>query len=197
MGAILLGSANGSPPDLGAGTSIPIPGELPIDPVVLVDSPQLGGGTGGGTIDPSVLDNYYTKDEISTILADYVTFADLVGLEGTPMYVHLAVTGQPEGDISLSDATDWNVDKAVIKMIRVETTSTDWDLYLLQNGNGYAADDAEIPALRLMKKGKSDEDILIDLAYEDEDVSKSVHLYFIDNAGSATATFYIAGFKVQ
>ena len=190
MGAILLGSANGSPPDLGIGISIPIPGELPVDPVVLLESPQICDPCtgGGGTIDPSVLDDYYTKDETDALLA---------GLEGTPMYVHLAVTGQPEGDISLSDVTDWNVDKAIIKMIRVETISTNWDLYLLQNNNGYAADDAEIPALRLMKRGKGDEDIIIDLAYEDEDASKSVHLYFIDNTGSATVSFYIAGFKVQ
>ena len=191
MGAILLGSANGTPPDLGAGTSIPIPGEVPVDPVVLVDAPQICdpcvGGT-GGTIDPDILDNYYTKDEIDALL---------IGLEGTPMYVHIASSPRTEGDISLSNVTDWNVDKAIIKMVRVETTSNNWDLYLLQNGNGYAADDAEIPALRLMKKGRGSEDIIIDLAYEDEDATQSVHLYFIDNAGSATATFYIAGFKVQ
>ena len=199
MGAILLGSANGTPPDLGTGTSIPIPGEVPIDPVVLTDSPQLCDPCtgGGGTIDPSVLENYYTKDEINTILQDYVTFADLVGLEGTPMYVHLTGTLLDSVDTHLSNVTDWNVDKAVIKMIRIETTSTDWDLYLLQNDNGYAADDAGIPAKVLMQSGNGDEDINLDHAYEDEDATQEVHLYFVDNSGSASATVYIAGFKLQ
>lgn len=191
MGAILLGSANGSPPDLGVGVTIPIPEELPIDPVVLMESPQICDPCSGSA------DNFYTKDEIDAILANYVTFDDLVGLEGTPMYVHLASPLQPEGDIHLSDATDWNVDKAVIKMVRVETSSNNWDLYLLQNGNGFLTDDAEIPALRLMRKGKGNEDIIIDLAYEDEDASQSVHLWFRDNSGSNGANFYIAGFKVK
>lgn len=198
MGAILLGSANGSPPDLGVDNSIPIPSTLPIDPIVLTDVVGLGAGCiGGGIIDPDILNNYYTKEEINIILGDYVTFDDLVGLEGTPMYVHLVSAASAEGDIHLSNATDWNVDKAVIKMVRVETVSSNWDLYILQNGNGFAANNAAIPALQLMRKGKGVEDIIIDLAYEDEDASQSVHLYFIDNTGSATAVFYIAGFKVQ
>ncbi len=180
MGAILLGSADGTPPDQGVGPSIPIPATLPVDPIVLLDSVGIGPPTW----------------ECECDLSNYVTFADLAGLEGTPMYVHLAVTAA-EGDIHLSDAIDWNVDRAIIKMVRIETTSNNWDLYILQNDNGFAIDDAEIPAMRLMRKGKENEDIIIDLAYEDEDASQSVHFYFRDNTGSATATFYIAGFKVK
>jgi hypothetical protein len=199
MGAILLGSANGTPPSPGSSPSVELPNEVPVDPVVLQDTITLGGifNVGGGTIDPEVLENYYTKAEIDTILADYVTFDDLVGLEGTPMYVHLTGTLTDSVDTHLSNVTDWNVDKAVIKMIRIETSSTNWDLYLLQNDNGYAADDAGIPRKRIMLSGNGDEDVNLDHAYEDEDATQEVHLYFVDNSGSASATVYIAGFKLQ
>lgn len=195
MGAILLGSANGTPPSPGSSPSVELPSEVPSDPVILQE--VIGVGVIGGSIDPTVLENYYTKDEINTILADYVTFDDLVGLEGTPMYVHLTGTLTDSVDTHLSNVTDWNVDKAVIKMIRIETTSTNWDLYLLQNDNGYAADDAGIPRKVLMQSGNRDEDINLDHAYEDEDATKEVHLYFVDNDGAASATVYIAGFKLQ
>jgi len=181
MGAILLGSANGSPPDLGVADSIPIPETLPLDPTVLVDGVQVGSA----------------PECCEPDLSNYVTFDDLAGLEGTPMYVHIASALKTEGDIHLSNLVDWNVDKAIIKMVRVETTSNRWSLYIVQNGNGYFADDADIPAMRLMTNGRGNEDIIIDHAYEDEDASQNVHLYFVDHIGSAFVTFYIAGFKVQ
>lgn len=197
MGAILLGSANGTPPSPGSSPSITLPPAVPADPVVLQETVTVGGLIDGGTLDPSVLANYYTKNEINTILTDYVTFDDLVGLEGTPMYVHLTGTLNDSVDAHLSNLTDWNVDKAVIKMIRIETSSTDWDLYLLQNDNGYLTDDAGIPAKVLMQSGNGNEDINLDHAYEDEDATQEVHLYFVDNSGSASANVYIAGFKLQ
>ncbi len=197
MGAILLGSANGTPPSPGSSPSITLPSAVPADPVVLQETITVGGLIDGGTLDPSILANYYTKSEINTILADYVTFDDLAGLEGTPMYVHLTGVLTDGANTHLSNVTNWNVDKAVIKMIRIETTSTDWDLYLLQNDNGYLADDAGIPAKVLMQSGNGDEDINLDHAYEDEDTTKEVHFYFVDNSGSASATVYVAGFKLQ
>jgi hypothetical protein len=180
MGAILLGSADGTPPNPGVGNSIPIPQTLPKDPLVLVDALGIGPPTWECVCD----------------LSNYVTFDDLAALEGEPMYVHIVSSASPEGDIHLT-SSDWNVDRAIIKMIRVETTSNNWDLYILQNGNGFVVNDAQIPALRLMTRGKGNEDIIIDLAYEDEDASKTVHLYYRDNTGSSLAKFYIAGFKVK
>ncbi len=48
-----------------------------------------------------------------------------------PTYISIKAISQSEGDIHLSDVSNWGVSKALIKMIRVITLSTDWDLYIL------------------------------------------------------------------
>ena len=100
-------------------------------------------------------------------------------------------------DIHLSDGTNWNTSKALIKSVRVVTSSTDWDLYLLQNDNGYSTDDATIPMLQIMDSGDGDDIIWMDLAYQDEDASGEVHVYFVDNSGSNTFDIYVQGFKLR
>jgi hypothetical protein len=116
---------------------------------------------------------------------------------GTPMYIYIKATGQSEGDLHLSDVTNWNVDLALIKEIMVETSSTDWDLYLLQNDNGFVTDDANIPARPLNIGGNGDETIYVDLPYEDEDGTKEVHLYWVDNIGSTTVDIYITAYELS
>ena len=113
-----------------------------------------------------------------------------------PAYLFIKATGQSGGDLHLSDGTNWNVSKAKISTIRIETASTDWDLYLLQNDNGYATDDANIPMMQIMDSGNGNLDILLDHAYEDEDGSGEVHLYYLDNSGSNTADIYIIGYEL-
>jgi hypothetical protein len=108
-------------------------------------------------------------------------------------YKYIKATGQSEGDLHLSDADNWGVSKSIIRVIRVITSSTDWDLYILQNDNGYAADDANIPKLQIMEAGNGDAAIYLDLPYEDEDASAEVHLYYLDNSGSNTVDIYIIG----
>lgn len=98
---------------------------------------------------------------------------------------------ETEGDINLV----WDTSKANIKTIRIFTSSTDWDLYLLQNDNGFVADDANVPKMKLGSNISGDGDLVIDLAYEDEDGSKEVHLYWLDNSGANTADIYITGYK--
>jgi len=133
----------------------------------------------------------------------YHVTADQFGLggggsgTGKPMYIYIKATGQSEGDLHLSDATNWNVSLALIKEIRVETSSTDWDLYLLQNDNGYVTDDANIPARELNKGGNGDETVFVDLPYEDEDATNEVHLYWLDNSGSNTADIYITAYELS
>ena len=115
----------------------------------------------------------------------------------TPMYIYLKSTGESEGDIHLSDGTNWNVDLALIKEIKIVTSSTDWDLHILQNDNGYATDDANIPAQVLNVGGNGTETVMLDYPYEDEDASKEVHLYWLDNSGSNTADIYVTAYELS
>jgi hypothetical protein len=115
---------------------------------------------------------------------------------GSPTYRYIKATGQAEGDLHLSDATNWAISKAMIQCVRVVTSSTDWDLYLLQNDNGYAANDATIPMLRIANAVSGNANIMLGIPYQDEDASSEVHLYWIDNSGANTATIMIQGFEL-
>ena len=76
-------------------------------------------------------------------------------------------------------------------------TSTNWDLYILQNDNGHAADDANIPELKLVDGGYESETVFLDRAYEDEDTSEEVHLYWDDTVGATTASIYVTGVRLR
>jgi len=145
-------------------------------------------------------------DDASTYIdkdgSNNMTFTDaVVGTRtlkqlGCPTYKYIKVTSQSEGDLHLSDATYWAISKALIKTIRVVTSSTDWDLYILQNDNGYATDDANIGKMKIMEEASGNANIYLDLPYEDEDASSEVHLYYLDNSGANTADFYILAFEL-
>jgi hypothetical protein len=107
-------------------------------------------------------------------------------------YIFIKATGQSEGDLHLSGA-GWGVSKSIIKVLRVVTSSTDWDLYILQNDNGHSANDANIPELQIMKAGNGNANIYLNITYEDEDASDEIHFYYIDNSGSNTADIYVIG----
>ena len=111
---------------------------------------------------------------------------------GQMTYVSLKATTQSEGDLHLSNAS-WGVSKALINSIRVVTSSTNWDLYILQNDNGFAVDDAAIPKYMVARGINGNANLKIDLPYEDEDASSEVHLYYLDNSGANTADIYIIG----
>lgn len=113
-----------------------------------------------------------------------------------PNYKFIKATNQSEGDLHLSDPATWNVSKAIIKVVRVITSSTDWDLWILQNDNGYATDDANIPKMQIMEAGNGNANIYLDLPYEDEDDSDEVHLYYLDNSGANTADVYVIGYEM-
>jgi hypothetical protein len=116
---------------------------------------------------------------------------------GSPKYIYMSTSAAAEGDIHISDTANWNSNKALIKSIRVNTTSNHWDLWLLQNDNGYAVDDATIPRVQLMDGGNGNESIYPDLAYEDEDASGEIHLYFNDVTGAATADIFVQGYQLK
>jgi len=145
-------------------------------------------------------------DDASTYIdkdgSNNMTFTDaVVGTKtlkqlGSPTYVYIKASTQSEGDLHLSDGTNWGVSKAMISIIRIETSSTDWDLYILQNDNGFVADDANIPRFRIMADGDGDANIRVSYPYEDEDASGEVHLYYIDNSGTNTADIYVIGYEM-
>ena len=114
-----------------------------------------------------------------------------------PEYKYIKALAQTEGNIHLSDVTNWNTSLALIKSITVKTVSTDWDGWILRNDNGYVLDDANIPALQIMDAGSGDYVLEFDLPYEDEDASGEVHLYLIDNSGSNTFDVELLGYGLK
>lgn len=128
-------------------------------------------------------------------IVEYVELSSTTG-GGSSMYIDLVKLNQSAGNLHFSDPISWAVSKALIKSIKVETVSPNWDLYILQNSNGYIANDASIPVKTLMIGGNETENISMDYSYEDEDNSESVHLYWVDNSGSNTADFYITGVEL-
>jgi len=107
---------------------------------------------------------------------------------------YIKATGLSPGDVHISDGTNWDTDKAEINQIRVITTSVDWDLYILQNDNGYATDDATIPKMTLATGASGNWTIERDFDYEDEDASGEVHFYIVDNdPGGSSFTIIVRG----
>jgi hypothetical protein len=183
--------------------------EEPDVQVTVLEPGVAGTGTGTGTVGPGTvgyLAQFDTEDTVGDgpiwMDGDDLVFEDVTAGQLTlvelscPPYIRIKAQNQTEGDLHLSGA-GWAVSKAQIKMIRVITVSTDWDLWVLQNDNGYVADDAAVPALQLMEGGYESETIFPDLPYEDEDGTSEVHLYYQDNGGAATADLILAGFRLR
>jgi len=168
---------------------------------------NIGGGVGLWEVDGAET-QLKTADEIDMRSHKIINLTDpaldqdaatkkYVDDNDCPTYLYIKATAQAEGDLHLLDGVNWGVSKSLIKTIRIVTSSTDWDLYLLQNDNGHAANDAGIPEIQLMSSGNGDSDITLDMAYEDEDASGEVHLYWIDNAGANTADVYVIGYGLK
>lgn len=132
----------------------------------------------------------------SDIIVNTSDVAVLAAEPDCPVYKYIKALAQAPGDLHLSDGTNWNISKALIKYIGVDTVSTDWDLWLVQNDNGHAADDATIPALKIINNCNGEANIQLDYPYEDEDASAEVHLYYVDNAGANTADIYIKAYEL-
>ena len=107
--------------------------------------------------------------------------------------ISIKAIDQPEGNLNLSAST-WNTSKSIIKQIRVETDSTDWDLSL------YPSDDfsgGTLPLYQVAQSADGNFTLEIDYPYVDEDNTNEVHIKFTDNAGSNTANITITGVKAR
>jgi hypothetical protein len=162
------------------------------------DSPTFAGLTVVNAITEFSTDGTLGGDSDSALPTEKAvkTYVDneIAGAKVT--YKYIKVTGQSEGDLHLSDGTNWNISKALIKYIRVITSSTNWDLYILQNDNSYDINDATITAMKIGDNIVENATIWLDLPYEDEDASGEVHLYWLDNSGANTADIIIQGVEL-
>jgi hypothetical protein len=216
---ILLGSGTDAVTPLGVATNGQIPiGSTGADPVLAVltgTSNQISVASAAGSITLSTPQDIHTSATptftsikiggsdtyISRDGSDNMTFTDAVtGTRtlkqlGCPTYKSLKATGQTEGDLHLSNVS-WAVSKAMIQCVRVITTSTNWSMWLLQNDNGYAADDAAIPKLCVASRVIGNANLMLGIPYQDEDASNEVHLYWISDSGIDTASIYILGYEL-
>jgi len=103
------------------------------------------------------------------------------------------ITAHSLTDSSLSaaiDSTNWAIDEALIKEIRVITAAIDWDLTI------YCDSDQTSGMFSSIKIGKNlsgNQDILLDIPYIDNDSNNSVHCLFADNVASNGAVIDIYG----
>ena len=107
--------------------------------------------------------------------------------------IYIKSTNQPEGNLNLSAPT-WNTSKSIIKQIRIETSSTDWDLSL------YPTDDfsgGTLPMYQVAQSADGNFTLEINYPYVDEDNTNEVHIKFTDNSGSNTANITIIGAKAR
>ena len=144
-------------------------------------------GTLAGDSDSAIPTEKAVKLYVDTVVA---------GMGGM-IYKYIKATAQAEGDLHLSDGANWAISKALIKYIRVITSSSNWDLYILQNDNSYATNDAAVPAMKIGDSVIGNATIWLDLPYEDEDASSEVHLYYRDNSGANTADIIIQGLELS
>jgi len=114
-----------------------------------------------------------------------------------PKYIQMSTTSIGDGDFHMLDDTNWGTSKAEIKVIRVVATSTDWDMWLMQNDDGYASNTAAMPRFQIMEAGNGDADIFLGYPYEDEDDSNEVHLYYVDNNATDTIDVYLIGSEMR
>ncbi len=108
---------------------------------------------------------------------------------------YISSTNMSEGTfVSLSDSTNWNVNNAIIKNIRISTLSTDWDFYI------GCADDFLTGIFDFIQIANHDsgiQNIYLDLPFIDHDASESVHCYFWDYSGSETCDVEVFGQKAR
>lgn len=97
-------------------------------------------------------------------------------------------SGQSEGNLTLSDATNWAAQYSFISSIKVVTSSTDWDMWLCETS---AFNTALITSRQIAANRNGDFDITVMREYNSD--SNNVYLKYTDNSGSNTADILIVG----
>lgn len=104
--------------------------------------------------------------------------------------VQIIATSQSEGNLNLSDITNWNVDTSNISTIGTVSSSTD---YLIEV---YPDDTFTTPDFSFNHLSGT-ELLRINFNYEDLDVTKEVHIKYTDNEGTDTVDLDIRGTELR
>jgi len=105
------------------------------------------------------------------------------------------------GGSGFDKSVDYHIDigcsKIAIDEMLFKTVSTDWSLWILQNDNGYASDDANVKKRLIVSHHSGDKhETAMGIIYRDEDVSNELHFYYLDHDGSNKLTeIMISGVK--
>lgn len=93
-----------------------------------------------------------------------------------------------------TDSTNWAINEALIKSIRIITDAIDWDLTIYCDSN---PSDGMFTSIKVAANLSGEQTILLDLPYIDNDSNNSVHCLFVDNTASNGATIEIFGQKAR
>jgi hypothetical protein len=106
----------------------------------------------------------------------------------SPHNVFIVANDKPDGYIELSDDGYWDATVVMIDSISVRTASTDWDLYLCTDSSYNMS---SVTTRQLVSGGLTDSIIDIGEQYSSDDLK--VYVVYLDNNGTATASFYVVG----
>ena len=143
--------------------------------------------------EPDIFAVQVVEDVYNVSIEGGSSLVETGGGSGVPEYFNSSGSDLPEGDQYIQGPAQWNTSKAIIKDVTVVTAASNWDLWLLQNNSGLIADDAVIPALKIMEGGNGNETITIDRAFQDENSTNRINLHFRDNIGSNSFSIHVTG----
>ena len=132
----------------------------------------------------------------STIFEDSQDFDEGIALPKLKYVTGYVVYDDSASPYSVAGA-NWGVSKSIIKAIKIDTTSTNWDLILWTNA--FAADYGiyENGYVDLALSASGAQVILLDLPYIDYDNSSSIHLQFFNKSDNTSATIDVYGVEAR
>lgn len=139
-----------------------------------------------------VFNSDVSTPSVSNLSGD-LTFADASGTTTLTSLksmrnVWISVTGQSEGNLTISDATNWDTQYSFISSIKVVTASTDWDMWLCETS---AFNTSLITSRKIAQNVNGNYDISIMREYNSD--SNNVYLIYTDTSGTNTASILISG----
>lgn len=132
----------------------------------------------------------------TTIFEDSEEFDESVAIPKLKYIVGYTIVDDSASPISAS-GDQWSISKVIIKAMKVQTDSTDWDLILWTNASASDNGIYDNGYMNLVSSASGDQVLLLDLPYIDYDSSSSVHLQFLDNNGSDSALVDIYGIEAR
>jgi len=132
----------------------------------------------------------------ATIFEDSEDFDEGVAMPKLKYITGYALTDNPATPVACTDA-NWAVSKAIIKAIKIQTSSTNWDLSIWTNTAGSDLGLYDGGFVEIANALSGDQVILLDLPYIDYDSSSSVHLLFDDTTSTNTATVDVYGVEAR